>query len=109
VDKLNYTHVVKRLFLRDYFSGKKPTIVDYIEKYRIVLDVDDFINWGLEFAFLAISSVYKTMEENKLYQYCLEKSAQAWCKEKTQNLTMIPELATEFANILYCELSKETK
>ena len=45
------------------------------------------------------------MEDNKLYQYCLEKSAQAWCKEKTQNLTMIPELATEFANILFEEIS----
>jgi len=73
VDKLNYTHVVKRLFLRDYFSGKKPTILDYIEKYRIVLDVDDFINWGLEFAFLAISSVYKTMDLDKLPYFAIKQ------------------------------------
>lgn len=30
----------------------------------------------------------------------LEKAAQAWCSPETQHLDMIPELATEFANIL---------
>ena len=104
METLNYTYVVKRLFVKDYFSGKKPTIVDYIEKYRIVLDIDDFVNWGIQFAFFAVSSVYKSMEDNKLHRYCLEKSAQVWCRESTENLMMIPELTTEFANILYEEI-----
>ena len=30
----------------------------------------------------------------------LEKAAQAWCTEKTSHLTMIPELAGAFAEIL---------
>lgn len=30
----------------------------------------------------------------------LEKAAQAWCKKDTEHLTMIPELAKEFAKIL---------
>jgi len=103
VDTLNYTHVIKRLFLRDYFSGKKPIIVDYIEKYRIVLDVENFVNWGFQFAFFAVAHVYENME-NQLYKNCLQKSAQAWCQEKTSHIEMIPELAGEFAKILYNEL-----
>ena len=89
METLNYTHIVKRLFVKDYFSGKKPTIVDYIEKYRIVLDIDDFVNWGIQFAFFAVSSVYKSMEDNKLHRYCLEESAQVWCRESTENLINI--------------------
>jgi len=43
--------------------------------------------------------------ENTLHQYCLEKSAQAWCQPGTSKLEMIPELAEEFAQILYKEIS----
>ena len=31
---------------------------------------------------------------------CREKAAQAWCTPKTSHLTMIPELAEAFAEIL---------
>lgn len=33
-------------------------------------------------------------------ELCLQKAAQAWCKEKTKHLEMIPELAEAFAEIL---------
>ena len=43
--------------------------------------------------------------DNELHLYCLEKSAQAWCKDSTKKLEMIPELAEEFASILFEEIS----
>ena len=33
-------------------------------------------------------------------EWCREKAAQAWCKPATEHLTMIPELAEAFAQIL---------
>lgn len=33
-------------------------------------------------------------------QFARKKAAQAWCKEKTKHLTMQPELAEAFADIL---------
>jgi len=33
-------------------------------------------------------------------EFALQKAAQAWCKPKTENKIMDPELAEEFANIL---------
>lgn len=33
-------------------------------------------------------------------EVCRQKAAQAWCSPATEHLTMIPELAEEFAKIL---------
>lgn len=40
----------------------------------------------------------------QLYKYCLERTAQAWCKPATENKTMDPDLAEEMAKIMYEEI-----
>lgn len=44
---------------------------------------------------------YSVDKKNPEYmEYARHKAAQAWCKEKTKGLVMIPELAEAFAEIL---------
>ena len=46
----------------------------------------------------------KMKEHERRMRFAREKSAQAWCTKTTENITMIPELAEEFAEILVKEM-----
>jgi hypothetical protein len=44
------------------------------------------------------------MNNEQRKEMCLEMAAQAWCDKRTEHLTMIPELAEVFSEMLLHEM-----
>jgi hypothetical protein len=55
----NKTNDIKDQFVQDYYDGKNPTLVQYLNLYQNEIDIEEFLDWGLAFAMLHAQEAYK--------------------------------------------------
>jgi hypothetical protein len=65
MEKQNYTNDIKDLFSEEFLEGKKPTIKEFVNKYKDTIDVEEFIDWGLAFAMLHCNDKKEKMKINE--------------------------------------------
>jgi hypothetical protein len=114
VNNLFHDHCVKIKSLYDedkhygiLFGITTESVVGFLIKGMSFAEDKHFTSYiaadnGLNPPFIALYTVSRIryLERNMATKESREKAAQAWCKESTKHLVMIPELAEEFAKIL---------